>query len=357
MSFIKIYFLYIIKHYIKNFLAILMGLTLSFSIINYFQNAFLLEKGFNNQILYIYYISQEALSTLYPLAIIFSAIITKINFIKNNTMVSMYSFGYSKKDIIFPFLILSLSVHLIFVYLHTTEFSYASENAKSLYKDNQNSYSKRDMFFKYNNSFVYIKSLNPIKKEAYDIKIFTLNDSQLISTISASKAIFNGKVWKAEKINIKKQVYKDGHLQRVIIENKKYLDTLKDYKPKIIDQIYEGKSLNIVDAYDGLRLLNAQNLDSYKMRSAIYTKLFYPIFSICLVIIMFIKMPSYARFMNISLVVSALLGVTFLVWGVLFSLNQIGFSGTIIPELTSILPIILLIVYSFTLYLKSDNKI
>lgn len=357
MTFIKIYFLYIAKHYLKNFFAILMGLTLSFSIINYFQNAFLLEKGFNNQILYIYYISQEALSILYPLAIIFSAIITKINFIKNNTMVAMYSFGYSKKDIILPFLILSLSIHAIFVYLHTTEFSYAKENAQSLYKSNQNNYTKKDMFFKYNDSFVYIKNLNPIKKEAFDIKIFKLNDDRLLSTVSASKAKFNGEVWKAENINIKTQIYKDGNLQRVIIENRKYLDTLKGYKPKIIDQIYEGKSLNIIDAYDGLKLLNAQKLDSYKMRSAIYTKLFYPIFAICLLIIMFIKMPSYARFMNISLVVSALLGVTFLVWGVLFSLNQIGFSGTIIPELTSILPIILLIVYSIGLYMKSDNKI
>jgi len=353
----RLYYLYITKHYLKNFLAVLIGITMAFVSVNYFQNSFLLNDGFNNQILYIYYISHEALALLYPLALIFGAIMTKISLIKSNALGSLYSFGYTKKDILLPFLVIALLTHLIFIYLHTTSFSYGNINSKTIFKKSNTQVIKEDLFFKYNSSFVYVKKLDPIEKTIYDIKIFKIENYKLISTISAKRAKFNGDLWVAKDVIIKTPVYMDSNLKYFTTQKSKTINTLNGYKPKMIDQIYQNQNLNIIDAYDSYQLLSTQKLDSYKMRSSIYTKTIFPLFAIFLIIIIFLKMPTYARFINISITISMALGSTFLIWGFLFALNQIGFGGTIAPEFTTILPIILLGIYALSVYIKVNKKI
>jgi len=354
---LKLYFIYISRIYLKNFIFILLGLTSAFATINYFQNAFLLQNGFNNQLLYIYYVSQEALAILYPLALVFSAIMSKVYLIKNNTLGALYSFGYTKKDIILPFLLIAMVVHLLFVYLNTTTFADANQNMQGLRKGSVKQVTKSNLFFKYNNSFVYLKRLDPLAKKIYDIDIFNLEEGRLVSAIHAKSATFNGTLWEARDILIKKQIYLEGKLQRFETLRKERLDTLKGYKPKMIDQIYEGKNINILDAYSGLILLRDQGLDSYKMRLALYSKIVFPLFAILLIIVIFFKIPPYARFMNLAVTLSVVLGIVFLVWGVLFALNQIGASGSLPPELTTLLPIVLLSIYASNIYLKINRTI
>lgn len=353
----RLYFYYIVRLYLKNFLFILLGLTSAFATINYFQNAFLLQKGFNNQLLYIYYVSQEAFDILYPLALVFAAIMSKISLIKNNTLGALYSFGYSKRDVLLPFLVIAFIVHLLFVYLNTTTFANANENAHGLHQGVVKQLTKTNLFFKYNNSFVYLKRLDPIAKKIYDIDIFNLENGRLISLIHAKSATFNGELWEAKDIVIKTQIYKRGKLQRVVIEQKEKLATLKGYKPQMIDQIYEGKKINIIDAYSGLILLNNQGLDSYKMRLALYSKIFFPLFALFLIVVIFFKIPPYARFMNLAMTLSIVLGIVFLVWGLLFALNQLGASGILSPEMTTLLPITLFALYAIYIYSKINRTI
>lgn len=92
-----LYFRYLSELYLKNLLAILFGLSFSFALIDYFQNVQKLDVASNYKILYVFYMWQEALGLLYPLAIVFALIMTKLALIKNNTMGALHAFGYDKK--------------------------------------------------------------------------------------------------------------------------------------------------------------------------------------------------------------------------------------------------------------------
>jgi len=352
----SLHFRYLAKHYIKNLVSILFGLSFAFAAIDYFQYSQGLHS-FSHKILYIFYMWQEALGLLYPLAIVFALIMTKLSFVKNNTMGAFHAFGYDKKRLFFPLFIVSLCVYGIFMILHTTEFSYAKDKANLLLKNELGAYDVNDLFFKYNDTFVYIKKLDPVEKKIEDITIFKVEGYQVRYTIHAPNAIFTGNEWNAKNAIIKTHVYKQGELERYISEYKESIKTLKGYKPKIIESLYEGKALNIMDAYSTWKLLNKQHLNSDKIRASFYDKVIVPLFSIALMLILFFKLPFHARMMNIGGVIALSLGATFVIWGILFGLNQIGSNGVLSPELTAILPIFLLWFYALYVYFTDEQHI
>ena len=151
--------------------------------------------------------------------------------------------------------------------------------------------------------------------------------------------------------------FKKGELEKYIIEKKKSIKTLQGYKPKIIESLYEGKALNIIDAFNTWQLLNKQNLDSDKIRAALYNKIVVPLFAIALLLILFFKLPFHARMMNIGSVIALSLGATFVIWGILFGLNQMSSNGVLAPEFTSILPIVLLWLYAIYVYITDEKSI
>jgi len=351
----KIYFSYLAKHYLKNLLAILFGLSFAFASIDYFQNAQKLSISGSYKILYIYYMWQQALGLLYPLAIVFAVIMTKMSFIRNNTMGALHAFGYEKHTLLKPLLLMAVLVYAIFTYLHTTEFSYAKDKAKLVIDNEIDAYNVNNLFFKYNDTFVYISKLDPIKQEIFDITIFKVEGYQVRYTIKSPKATFDGYQWNAQNAMVKTHIYEKYELIRYKVEHKKSIKTLEGYKPKIIESLYEGKALNIVDAYYTWKLLTIQKLGSDKIRAVFYDKVIIPLFSIALLIILFFKLPFHARMMNTGRIIALSLGVTFTIWGVLFGLNQIATNGVLIPELTAILPIVLLWSYAIYVYV-SDEK-
>jgi len=349
----SLHFRYLAKHYIKNLVSILFGLSFAFASIDYFQYSQGLHS-FSHKILYIFYMWQEALGLLYPLAIVFALIMTKLSFVRQNTMAAFHAFGYDKKKLFTPLFIISFCVYGIFMILHTTAFSYAKDKANLLLKNELGTYDVNDLFFKYNDTFVYIKKLDPIEKKIEDITIFKVEGYQVRYTIHAPTAIFTGNEWNAQKAIIKTHLYKQGELERYTSEYKENIKTLEGYKPKIIESLYEGKALNIVDAYSTWKLLAKQHLNSDKIRAAFYDKVIVPLFSLALLLILFFKLPFHARMMNVGATVAFSLGATFAIWGVLFGLNQMGANGVLIPELTAIFPITLLWVYALYVY-KTDQ--
>jgi len=359
MNFISppLYFRYLAKLYIRNLLAILFGLSFAFAAIDYFQHVQQLNVSSNYKILYIFYMWQEALGLLYPLAIVFAVIMTKLSLVKNNTMGALHAFGYTKKRLFIPLLTVASLTYLIFTLLHTTEFSYAKDKAAVLLKNELHTYEVNDLFFKYNDTFVYIKKLDPVAKEIEDITIFKVEGYQVRYTINAPTAIFNGKEWDARNATLKTHIYKNGELERYSVEHKESIKTLQGYKPKIIESLYEGKALNIIDAFNTWRLLKKQHLNSDKIRAALYDKIVVPFFAIALLLILFFKLPFHARMMNIGSTVALSLGATFVIWGILFGLNQIGSNGVLAPELTAILPIVLLWLYAIYVYITDEKSI
>lgn len=352
----SLHFRYLAKHYIKNLVSILFGLSFAFAAIDYFQYSQGLHS-FSHKILYIFYMWQEALGLLYPLAIVFALIMTKLSFVKNNTMGAFHAFGYDKKRLFLPLLIVSLCVYGIFMLLHTTEFSYAKDKANLLLKNELGAYDVNDLFFKYNDTFVYIKKLDPVEKKIKDITIFKVEGYQVRYTIHAPSAKFTGNEWNAKNATIKTHVYKQGELERYTSEYKESIQTLEGYKPKIIESLYEGKALNIMDAYSTWQLLNKQHLNSDKIRASFYDKVIVPLFSIALMLILFFKLPFHARMMNTGGVIALSLGATFVIWGILFGLNQIGSNGVLSPEMTAIFPILLLWLYAFYVYMNDEKRI
>ncbi len=353
----SLHFRYLAWLYIKNLIAVLFGLSFAFASIDYFQHIQELNETVNYKVLYIFYMWQEALGLLYPLAMILALIMTKLSLVKNNTMGALHAFGYSKKRLFFPFFVITVITYIIFTLLHTTEFSYAKDKAKVLLENQINAYDVNDVFFKYNDTFVYIKQLDPVKKVIHNITIFKVQGYQVKYTIHAPRAIFKQDEWDAQDAVLKTHIYKDGKLMKYTIEHKKSIHTLKGYKPKIIESLYEGKALNLMDAYNAWRLLNKQNLNSDKIRAALYEKAVAPLFAIALLLILFFKLPFHARMMNLGSVIAFSLGATFTVWGILFGLNQMGVNGVLLPEFSVLLPVILLWIYAIYIYFNDEKNI
>ena len=353
---IPIHFYYLAKLYLKNLVAILFGLSFAFAAIDYFQSSQSLNS-FSFKILYIFYMWQEAIGLLYPLAIVFALIMTKLSLIKNNNMGALHAFGYSKKRLIFPILFVATLSYAFFTFLHTTKFSYAKDKANLLIKNQLGAYDVNNLFFKYNDTFVYIKKLDPVEKKITDITIFKVEDYQVRYTIKAPLAVFDGKEWDAQNAVIKKHVYVNGILKKYVVEHKTHIKTLNGYKPKIIESLYEGKTLNIIDAYNTWKLLDRQHLNSDKVRAAFYDKVIVPLFSLALLVLLFFKLPFHTRMMNMGVVIALSLGATFFIWGILFGLNQIGSNGVLSPEMTAILPIVLLWVYAMYVFFTDERRI
>ena len=353
----SLHFRYIAKLYFKNLLAILLGLSIAFAVIDYFQHIQELNVSSNYQILYIFYMWQEALGLLFPLAMVFALIMTKLGMVKSNTMGALHAFGYNKKRLFAPIFVLMVVVYLLFLYLNTTEFSYAKDKATVLLEDQINAYDVNDVFFKYNDTFVYIKTLDPLKQTMTDITIFKVEGYQVKYTIYAPRAVYGNDEWEAQDATLKTHIYKNGKLDRYKVEHKEHILTLKGYKPKIITSLYEGEALNIVDAYYTWKLFQKQGLNSDKIRGVLYSKIVVPLFALALGLILFFKLPFHARMMSFGSVIALSLGATFVIWGILFGLNQMGSNGVLIPELTAILPIVLLWIYALFVFFTDERKI
>ena len=351
-----LYFGYLVKHYLKNLLVILLGLSLAISVIDYLQQMQRLESLGGYQLYYIFYRWEESLTTLYPLAIVIAMIMTKMMMVKNSNIVVLHAFGFTKRKLFVPFFFVALLTYSIFTLLHTTEFSYAKDRAELLLKNQYDDYRVKDLFFKYNDTFVYIKNLDPIHKKITDITIFKIEGQKVSYTLHAPAATFDGEEWDAEDVVLKRHIYKKGILQRYEQEYKKSMKTLRGYKPKIIESLYEGEALNIIDAFHAWRLLIKQSLNSEKIRATLYDKVITPLFSIALLLILFFKLPYHVRVVNMSTSIAVAVGSIIGVWGVLFGLARIGYNGVLPPELTSLLPIFLLLSYAVYIYI-ADEKI
>ncbi len=333
-------------------LTVLLALSLLFTGLDFLMTNSSLPS-FNIKVLYIFNRWQESLNLLYPLAIAFGAIWTKISFIKNNTLIALYSLGVSQRDIFKPFLALAILTYVIFVGLNFTQFALASDIARAIKKGRYNiSNSTDDMFFKYNSSFIYAKRLIVKESRFEGLKIFIIDGQDVVELQEAKEAIFKDGYWLAKDVTIKRVVDDKSRLE---ISHRDTLITLKGYNPKILNSIYENRRLTLYESVMADRLLLAQGITTTKIRADIYSKVLTPLFSITILIILIFSIPSHARYLNMVIVTAQTLGGTLFMWGVLFALNRMGQNGVISPELASILPITLLWVVGLYIYKRINS--
>ncbi len=352
----KLYDRYIAFLYIKNFLIIFLALEFFYVGIDLLSNLKNLPISANLQLLYIYFNVQIAINYTLPISLVIAMIVSKISMIKSNELISLYSSTISKNQVIMPTFIASCSITLLLIVLNCTSFTYANNYKNNLIKYNTIQVNANKVFMKFNNNYVFIEKLNPVKKEAANIEIFEIRNARLKSITSAKKAYFKENAWHSDEVDmlIIPEVKKlgDRGLIKKTIKNQIFL---KGFKPKTMNTIHKSQSfLNIIDAYDAFIFLNKQQANTTHIRSSLYNFIFFPLFAPLLVIILFYFLPLSARFFNLALLSFIFILITLLVWGSLFLLSKFAQNGVISPEIGIILPILLMSILAFRLYKKNS---
>jgi len=350
-------FRYILFHYVKNMLILLFTLTGLFTGLDFLIGGTNLPS-FNIKVLYIFNRWQESLNLLYPLAIIFGGIWTQISFIKQNTLGALYALGVSRTELFRPFLFASLFTYLLFVGLNFTQFATASDVANGIKKGRIYDKDTKDLFFKYNNSFVYVKKLIPRDKKMANVTIFKLKNYRVYEILEAKEAkyIDKGSYWLAKDIKREIIISKNGE-KRLKIEHLDKIDTLKGYNPKILNSIYENKKLTLYESLIAKNLLSTQGIGTDKVRAEIYNIIVIPLFSIALLMILIFRFPFHARYINIVSVTTQALGGTLFIWGILFASYRMGANGVVSPEIAIFTPMVIIWIYAIYTYTQANSRI
>ncbi|MCK4875714.1 MAG: LptF/LptG family permease, partial [Sulfurimonas sp.] len=339
-------FKYISFHYIKYFLIILLALVLFLVGFDYMGSSEKLNISANLLLIYLVYKTFFAIDMLLPLSLVFAMISTKIFLIRSNALVSFYSLGYSRVDILKPFVVVSTVIIFLFISLHSiSNFARADEYAKNIRKNAQYLSPTRDLFFTYKDKFVYFSKMLPLQESAEDVRVFSLKENSLKEVLVAKKARYRDDSWHIQNADI---IIKPDKVEfnslGIKVKESNDLEILKGFRPKMLDQVYEGKvNFTIKDAVDAYILLSAQNINTDTIKSALYKIFIYPLFVPSLVVIIFFFVPISVRFLNVSLFSFGAIISSLMIWAFLFTLIELSNHKTIPSEVGIILPEIILL--------------
>ncbi len=348
-------FKYISFHYLKYFSVILIALILFLVGFDYMGNADELPSSANLVLIYLVYKVFYAIDMLLPLSLIFSMIITKMYLIRTNALVSFYSLGYSRVDILKPFVVTSTIIIILFISLHTSsKFTQAEELSRNIRTTSVYLSQTKDLFFIHKDKFVYFSNMIPLQEKAEGIRVFSVKDNKLQEVIIAKSAVYLADYWYIKDADIITKPINMGFDSKGIkVKHENGLYILKGFRPKILDQVYEGKvNFTIKDAVDAYKLLDAQNIETSAIRGAIYKIFIYPWFVPALVVIIFFLVPISPRFLNVSLFSFGAILSTLLIWGTLYMLIELSNNKVIPSEVGVIAPTIAIIMVALRQWRK-----
>lgn len=346
-------FKYIALHYLKYFFIILIALEMFLVGFDYMQHSAQLTKSANLLLIYLVYKSFYGIDMLVPLSLVFAMISTKIMLIRSNALVSFYSLGYRRVDILRPFVVISTLLIIVYISLHSfSSFARANEFTDNIRSYSQYLSSSRDLFFTYKGKYIYFAEMIPLQEKAKGIRVFSVKNDSLREVLIAKEANYRDGFWNIKQADIITKPEKlDFESSGIRVDEKHNLKILKGFRPKMLDQVYEGKvNFTIKNAIDAVLLLHDQNVDTSSIRGALYKIFFYPFFVPCLIVIIFFFVPVSVRFLNVSIFSFVAILSTLMVWGVLFMLAELSINKTISSEVGIILPIVLLFLVAFRQY-------
>lgn len=348
---------YILKKYLINFLVVLISLQLFFVGMDFFQNSKDLPNSANLQLLYLMYNSFFTLTLTLPLSLVFAWIVTLVIFVRNNELVAFSSLGAKRFNIYSPIICISSALLVVLILIQMTPLAYSYEQKSKILEGNYFTNTKSDIFLKYNDNFIYFKKLLPLQKQAEDIHIYNIKDGDIIETIIAKKAYFQNDKWYVVDAKIvKKPKELNFNTSKLEVRYEKFLNTLEGFKPKILDSVYEEKStFSILDAVSALILLSKQEVNTDKIRAAIYYDIVVPFFVLPLIMLIFIYTSYNRRFFNIGTFTSFSIFGTLVVWGIFFMLHKFSNSGVMKPEVSIIVPMIFWYLITFVIYRKKNR--
>ncbi len=341
-----------------NFIIVLISLEIFFVGIDFLQNFKSIPQSANLQLLYLLYNGFFTLTLALPLSIVFGWIITLIIFIKNNEFVAFNALGATNRNIYLPVMGISVLLLISMIILQMTPLAYSSDQKRKILDNQYFTNTKSDIFLKYNDYYVYFKKLLPLEKKAQDIHIFKVLDNDVVESIIADEAYFQDDKWNIVNAKIvTKPKELDMKTSKIEVRYEKSLNTLEGFKPKILDNVYDNKSdFSIIDAISAIKLLNEQGIKTDKIRSILYNLTIIPFFIIPFILLIFAYASLNSRFFNMGKFTSIWIFGTLTVWGVFFLLYKFTNGGIVIPEVSILLPMVLWLVVSISIYNKKINS-
>ncbi len=335
------YFYYLLKKYIFNFLILFFGLSFLFVVVDYTLNFSKLPSYANLQILYIVYTFVYAAFMLYPLSFVFGFLLTLLGMIKSNELVSFYSLGFSPKKLFKPFLFVSFGVTLVMFLLQSTKVAYVNQYAQAIKAHMK--YSNKDLFLKFNNYVVYIKELNPILKIAKEMIVFDVDKFEVKRVFFLDKAVFRNDIW----IGDAKEVVLTPN--KWIFEKKK-VSLLEHFKPKIISNLKKLDNISFYDAYLSIKYF--KEIDLNRILSIVFFKIVTPLSLIFFMGILFYKTPIHSRISNIPAFMIKSILLTIALWGSELIIYKFAKQG-VLPYYLLWLPFVVVLILYF--YVRRDN--
>lgn len=312
---------------------------------DYMASAEKLSNSANLVLIYLVYKSFYAIDMLLPLSLVFAMISTKIFLIRSNALVSFYSLGYSRVEVLRPFVVVSSLIIMIFISLHSwPNFARADEFSNNIKSNSQYLNPSKDLFFAYKKKFVYFSELLPLQEKALGIRVFTVVGDSLEEVLVAKEALYRDGYWNIKEADIIKKPKDMSFTSKgITISKLSEVQILKGFRPKMLDQVYEGKvNFTIINAIDAILLLSEEKINTSSIKGALYKIFIYPLFVPCLIVIIFFFVPMSARFLNVSLFSFGAILATLLIWGLLYMLIELASNKTISSELGVIAPVGLL---------------
>ena len=351
--------IYLLKKFVKYFIIILLSLEAFFIAIDLFHSLKWLPESANLQFLYIAYYSFFILTITFPLSLVFAWIATITEIVKHSELVGFFALGYSYRNVLTPILTLSTVLIIILLGLQATPLAYAEEQKARILDNEYFSSYKEKLLLKYDNYFVYIEKLQPVLKKAENIKVFKIEDGNVVETIEAKNAIYQNDRWyivDAKVLTKPKDINWDT--TKITVKREKFLYILEGFKPKILDNVYESKSqYSISDAIEAFLLLREQGLSTDKIRSSLYQQIVGSFFVIPTLVLIFIFTSINKRVFNIAKFSTVSIFLTLIVWGSLFLLYKLSIGGVLIPEFAILLPLVILLILTRYFYVKRIKRI
>ena len=345
---------YLLGKYLKYFFIILLSLELFFVGIDFLQNISKIPNSANLQLLYLLYNGFFTLTITLPLSLVFGWIVTLTILVRNNELVSFYALGISQKQVLFPIINISVLMTLVLIALQATPLAYSYEEKKKILDNQYFVNVQSDIFLKYNEYFVYFKELYPIEKKAVDIHIFKTKGTDIVQTIVGEKAYYQNNKWYVTNTKItNKPENIDWNESKLEVSYEKFLYTLEGFEPKILHNVNKANvQFSIIDAVRTMLLLDNEDFNTDKIKSILYSQVIMPFFIMPLIVIIFLYTTISNRFFNAATFISAAIFFTLISWGIMFVLQKLSMGGVIMAEAAVILPIALLYLITYYLYMQ-----
>lgn len=348
-------FKYISYHFLKYFIIILSALILFAVGFEYTATVGELASSVNLLLIFLVYKIFFAIDMLVPISLVLAMISTKVFLIRSNALVSFYSLGYSKVQILNPFIIVSVTIIFIYISLHaSSSFARANEFANNIKSNSEYLSPSRDLFFSYKDKYVYFSKLLPLQSKAEGIRIFSVDKGSLKEVIVANSAVYKDEFWHIKNADIITKPNNLGYESLgITLKTDQDLKLLEGFRPKMLDQVYEGKvNFTIGDAIEALLILQDHNVNIQSIKGALYKIFIYPFFAPCLVVIIFFFVPISSRDLNISLFSFGAIIASLMIWGIMFMLSEFAKNKTIPVEIGIIMPVAILFVIAIRQWRK-----